>query len=210
MYPRICTPYLINHLANVHKTSQLSSMGTVPVWYMRSPSSVLILNSRCMLGTRLFGLQRTSSRFVFIPPAASLNFIPRRTRRILQQEAHSGQRSFRYQMSTRSDSQYEEFFRYTSGRWIWDEEQQLRDRFRRFDVPELQRVAAASVGASKCISMTKMAEGSFNKVFRLLMDNGRVAIARIPNPNAGPAYYTTASEVATMDFVGIPILFSTL
>lgn len=28
-----------------------------------------------------------------------------------------------------------------------------------------------------------------------------VVIARIPNPNAEPAGYTTASEVATMDFV---------
>ncbi|CZT06814.1 related to FMP29 Found in Mitochondrial Proteome [Rhynchosporium graminicola] len=32
------------------------------------------------------------------------------------------------------------------------------------------------------------------------MDNGSVAIARIPCPNAGPAFKTTASEVATMDF----------
>ena len=106
-----------------------------------------------------------------------------------------------YQMPTNSDSPYEEFFRYSSGRWIWDEEQQLRERFRKFNVPELQHVAAESVGARACVSMTKLAEGSFNKIFRLIMDNGKVAIARIPNPNAGPEYYTIASEVATMDFV---------
>jgi hypothetical protein len=41
-------------------------------------------------------------------------------------------------------------------------------------------------------------------VSRLVMDNGPVAIARIPNPNTGPAYRTTASQVATMDFVGFP------
>jgi hypothetical protein len=104
-------------------------------------------------------------------------------------------------MSTMLDSQYEDFFRYSSGRWIWDEEQQLLDRFRRFNVPELQRIAATSVGARECVSMIKLAEGSFNKVFRLVMNNGKVVIARIPNPNSGPAYYTTASEVATMDFV---------
>lgn len=28
------------------------------------------------------------------------------------------------------ESRYENFFRYTSGRWLWDEEQQLRDRYR--------------------------------------------------------------------------------
>ncbi|KAI9836106.1 MAG: hypothetical protein M1819_001722 [Sarea resinae] len=99
------------------------------------------------------------------------------------------------------NSQYDEFYRYTSGRWIWDEEQQLHDRFRRFNVPELQRVAARSIGARMCTGITKLAEGSFNKVFRLTMDDGKIVIARIPNPNAGPRYYTTASEVATMDFV---------
>ena len=66
---------------------------------------------------------------------------------------------------------------------------------------ELQRIAAESVEAQSCISITKLAEGGYNKVFRLVMDNGSVAIARIPNPNAGPAHKTTASEVATMDFV---------
>ena len=30
--------------------------------------------------------------------------------------------------------------------------------------------------------------------------------AKLPNPIAGPAYYTTASEVATREFVGIAIL----
>jgi len=100
-----------------------------------------------------------------------------------------------------SSSPYEHFFHYTSGRWLWDEESQLRERFLFFNVHELQRIAAESVGAQSCVSMTKLAEGGYNKVFRLVMDNGSVAIARIPNPNSGPAHKTTASEVATMDFV---------
>ncbi|KAH6723680.1 kinase-like domain-containing protein [Leptodontidium sp. MPI-SDFR-AT-0119] len=41
------------------------------------------------------------------------------------------------------------------------------------------------------------------------MDDGTIVIARIPNPNAGPPFKTTASEVATMDFartvLGIPV-----
>lgn len=104
-------------------------------------------------------------------------------------------------LSTKSTSHYEHFFRYTSESWLWDEENQLRERFRVFNVKELQRVAAESVGAQFCTFMTKLAEGGYNKVFKLVMDNGSVAIARIPNPNAGPAYKTTASEVATMEFV---------
>ena len=68
---------------------------------------------------------------------------------------------------------------------------------------ELQRIAAESVAADHCVEIEKLAEGSFNKIFRLVMDNGAVAIARVPNPNAGPPYFTTASEVATIDFVNI-------
>ncbi|KAE8355998.1 kinase-like domain-containing protein [Aspergillus coremiiformis] len=93
-----------------------------------------------------------------------------------------------------------DFYQYTSGRWLWDEEQQLRDRFSPFNISELQRVAVSSVGANKCVEITKLAEGSFNKTFKLIMDNGRNAIARIPHPIAGPRYYMTASEVATMEF----------
>ena len=98
----------------------------------------------------------------------------------------------------------EDFFRYTSGRWLWDEEHQLRDRYRAFNVGELQSSAAKAIGSDDCVSMTKLAEGGYNKVFRLLMNDGKTVLARIPNPNAGPPFYTTASEVATMEFVSSP------
>ena len=54
---------------------------------------------------------------------------------------------------------------------------------------------AAGVKVLKCV------EGQYNKVFILTMDNGFECVAKIPNPNAGPAYYLTASEVATRHFV---------
>lgn len=115
-------------------------------------------------------------------------------------------RFFQSKLSRKVDTfsksqQYEPFFRYTSGRWLWGEEEQLRERYRKFNVEELKRIAAESIGAKTCVSMNKLAEGGYNKVFRLVMDNGSIAIARIPCPNAGPAFKTTASEVATMDFV---------
>jgi len=46
-----------------------------------------------------------------------------------------------------------------------------------------------------------MAEGGFNKVFLLTMDDGHEVIARIPTPIAGPRHFTTTSEVATMNFL---------
>ena len=104
-------------------------------------------------------------------------------------------------MSDIIDLQYEGFFRYTSGRSLWDEKAGLQERYKRFHVEEPKRVAAASVGEQNCVSMIKLAEGGFNKVFRLVMDNSFDLVARISNPNAGPPFKTTASEVATMDFV---------
>ncbi|GIZ41529.1 hypothetical protein CKM354_000483000 [Cercospora kikuchii] len=35
----------------------------------------------------------------------------------------------------------------------------------------------------------------------MTMDNGKEVVAKLPNPNAGRQHFTTASEVATMDFV---------
>jgi hypothetical protein len=43
--------------------------------------------------------------------------------------------------------------------------------------------------------------GSYNKVFALNFDNGVEAIARLPTALAGAPFFTTASEVATMEFV---------
>ncbi|KAH7377624.1 kinase-like domain-containing protein [Pyrenochaeta sp. MPI-SDFR-AT-0127] len=96
------------------------------------------------------------------------------------------------------DCDYEDHYRYASGRWLWDEESQLRERYKRFNVSELKKVAAKSIGAQACVSISKLAEGGFNKVFRFVVDDGTIVIARIPNPNAGPPFKTTASEVASL------------
>ncbi|KAL4785991.1 kinase-like domain-containing protein [Aspergillus varians] len=94
----------------------------------------------------------------------------------------------------------DEFFKFTRGRFVVDEAENLRARETRFDLNTLARVAADSVGAAQCISVKKYPDGMFNKAFLLSMDNGREVVAKVPNPNAGVAHFTTASEVATMDF----------
>ncbi|KAK3710721.1 Phosphotransferase enzyme [Vermiconidia calcicola] len=103
----------------------------------------------------------------------------------------------------------EDYYRFTGGRWLWAEEARLLERYKKFSVPGLKHLAAEAVGARSCVSIFKLAEGGFNKIFRLSMDNGSVVIARIPNPNVGPAFKVMASEVATMDFarnvIGIPV-----
>lgn len=109
--------------------------------------------------------------------------------------------AFRRTLTTSADGDYERFYQYTSGRWLWDEEARLREHYKKFNVPALKHIAAKSVGAHDCISMTKFAEQDSGKLFRLEMDNGTVVIAKIPVPVSGPAFLSTASEVATTDFV---------
>ncbi|KAL8838293.1 MAG: hypothetical protein Q9170_002190 [Blastenia crenularia] len=83
----------------------------------------------------------------------------------------------------------------------FNEKERMAERYVRFNVPELMHIAAMAVGRDKCIDIMKVTEGGFNKVFLLTMNDGYEVIARIPTPIAGPAHYTTASEVATMDFL---------
>lgn len=103
-------------------------------------------------------------------------------------------------MPFRAPIETNSLFRYTSGRWLWNERQQLESRFRRFDVSSLQQATCRAVGANQCVSLEKIGEGNYNKAYRLATDDGQKVIAKIPHPNAGPPTLTTASEVATMEF----------
>lgn len=91
--------------------------------------------------------------------------------------------------------------RFTSGRWLWNERQQLACRYVKFDHSTLLKVAASAVGSKACTYVLKISEGQYNKLFQLTIDDRRDIIAKLPNPNAGRPHLTTASEVATMDFV---------
>ncbi|PLB44200.1 phosphotransferase enzyme family protein [Aspergillus steynii IBT 23096] len=99
--------------------------------------------------------------------------------------------------------------RFTSGRWLWREQEQLACRYVKFNLPKLVDVAASAIGSEACVRITKMTEGQYNKVFLLTMNDGREVVAKLPNPNAGRPHFTTASEVATMDFLrndlGLPV-----
>ncbi|KAF1832661.1 hypothetical protein BDW02DRAFT_459815, partial [Decorospora gaudefroyi] len=102
----------------------------------------------------------------------------------------------------------DQLYKYTSGRWLWNEEYQLSRRYVAFNLPGLLHVATQAMGAWSCVGVEKLPEGNFSKVFLMAMNDGREVVAKLPNPNAGRANFTTASEVATMDLVrnvlGVP------
>ncbi|KAF2763663.1 hypothetical protein EJ03DRAFT_379237 [Teratosphaeria nubilosa] len=98
---------------------------------------------------------------------------------------------------------------HTSGRWLGNEEVQTQCRWRKFNITELAQAAASAAGAHSCVKLAKLSEGSYNKAALLSMDNGKEIVAKLPNPNAGYDHFTTASEVATMDYgrnvLGVPV-----
>jgi hypothetical protein len=44
-------------------------------------------------------------------------------------------------VGTTDDSNSEDFFRYTSGRWLWDEAARLEERYKQFNIAELTQAA---------------------------------------------------------------------
>ncbi|KAH7914064.1 hypothetical protein BJ138DRAFT_1144560 [Hygrophoropsis aurantiaca] len=98
------------------------------------------------------------------------------------------------------------FYHYTSGYWLCNDKEHRAARSVTFNVPAFCRAAAEAVGAKAVIDMVKINE-SLNRVFLVRFDTGREAIARFPTPLAGPPHFTTASEVATMDFLRRQLAF---
>ncbi|KDQ08500.1 hypothetical protein BOTBODRAFT_148707 [Botryobasidium botryosum FD-172 SS1] len=86
-------------------------------------------------------------------------------------------------------------------RWLNNERAHPSIRRLDFNIEAPGDRAAKATGAAECTNMVFEAEGGFNRASRVIMDNGRQVIARIPFPNAGPQRITTQSQVATMDFV---------
>ncbi|KAJ5217349.1 hypothetical protein N7468_010357 [Penicillium chermesinum] len=103
-----------------------------------------------------------------------------------------------------------DLYEYQRYRWLSGNSEKLAMRYRKFNLQALLDTSVKAVGDGlSCVKLLKCVEGQFNKAFLLTMSNGLEIIARLPNPNAGPAFYTVASEVATRHFlrdkIGIPI-----
>ncbi|KAJ7202551.1 protein kinase subdomain-containing protein PKL CAK Fmp29 [Mycena pura] len=96
-----------------------------------------------------------------------------------------------------------DLFKYTSGRWLVNDELRRAERRRYFNVDELRRLAAESVERKPddVERLEKLAEGGFNRIFLITMRDGFRMVARIPYPATTPKYLAVASEVATLAFL---------
>lgn len=99
-------------------------------------------------------------------------------------------------------------FSYTSGRFLYNEQARLEERYVRFDVSALQTAVERHVNHGSIRSLVKISEGGFNRVLLATMDDGFRAIVKIPYWISVPKTYATASEVATLTYFrskGLPV-----
>ncbi|WEW56252.1 hypothetical protein PRK78_001691 [Emydomyces testavorans] len=132
---------------------------------------------------------------------SSLNFL----RKLKRPNAHT--RTFSRPMSSPPN---EHLFSYTSGRFLFNEKLRQKERYVRFNIEALKQLAAEHIQPShgKVVNITKLAEGGFNRVFLLTLEDGFHAIAKIPYHIAVPQRYATASEAATLELLrvkGVPV-----
>ncbi|KAG6850737.1 hypothetical protein H0H93_009360 [Arthromyces matolae] len=99
---------------------------------------------------------------------------------------------------------------YTSGRWVYNDALRHKERKVAFNVDGLRQLAAESVNRSptNVVSISKLAEGGFNRTFVIALRDGQQVVARVPYPMTVPHYFAVASEVATIEHQrsrGIPV-----
>ncbi|KAJ5139197.1 uncharacterized protein N7515_004045 [Penicillium bovifimosum] len=97
-----------------------------------------------------------------------------------------------------------DLFEYTSGRFLFNEELRRAERRIQFDVDALARAACHSAGrhVNDVASITKLAEGGFNRVLQVTFEDGYAVLARLPYKTTVPKYYAVASEAATLALLG--------
>ncbi|KAJ0424710.1 kinase-like domain-containing protein [Aspergillus carlsbadensis] len=95
----------------------------------------------------------------------------------------------------------EGLFKYTSGRFLVNEDDQFARRYRPFNLDALCDVAATAGGNTSRIAAIEKFEGGFSKALLMTKEDGSELIAKIPFGIAGPACLTTASEVGTLEYI---------
>lgn len=94
----------------------------------------------------------------------------------------------------------EDVFRYTTGRFLVNEEYELAKRYVRFDIDALCKLVSSLPSIGSSIVKIDKKEGGYNKALLLKAENGKKVIGKIPCINIVPPQYGTASEVAVLKF----------
>lgn len=92
-------------------------------------------------------------------------------------------------------------FRSTRYRSVTNEKEELAHRQVVLDLEELVKQAILATARRHYTAVAKDQDGTYSRVFWLMMDDHREVVVKIPTAKAGLPRYTTASEVATMEFL---------
>ncbi|SMR44111.1 unnamed protein product [Zymoseptoria tritici ST99CH_3D1] len=94
----------------------------------------------------------------------------------------------------------EDLYRYTNGSFLANEAKAFDRRYLKFNLDELCSIASRIGSISAVKEVVKM-EGGFCKALLMKKIDGTEIVAKLPFKIAGPAHYTTASEVAVLKYV---------
>ncbi|KAJ5159156.1 uncharacterized protein N7500_008807 [Penicillium coprophilum] len=152
-------------------------------------------------------LESLGVRFDFAGPCSQFGKLTlEKMRHILRYFSRSSKSIPRRMSSLRGNP---DLFEYTSGRFLFNEELRRAERRIQFDIDALARTACHSVGRNLngVASITKLAEGGFNRVLQITFDDGYTILARLPYKTTVP-HYAVASEAATLALLlahGVPV-----
>ncbi|KAL4804115.1 kinase-like domain-containing protein [Aspergillus unguis] len=90
---------------------------------------------------------------------------------------------------------------YTSGRWLRRDHLERKARYIHFDFAALSQKVVELCPGARSIQACRKLEGGFNRVFIFTLDTGDKIVAKLPFRHAGPAKWTTLSEVATVRYL---------
>ncbi|KAF9690849.1 hypothetical protein EKO04_011150 [Ascochyta lentis] len=136
-----------------------------------------------------------------MPLVLSLKAIGRRCWRTNERSA-SSQPSRALTLTCRGKSiNRDELLKYTNGRFLANEKQAFDRRYVNFDVDQLCAVAASTGGQHSPVRSIEKLEGGFSKALLLCKEDRSELIAKLPFTIAGPPKYTTASEVAVLQYL---------
>ncbi|KAF9007169.1 hypothetical protein BDQ17DRAFT_262223 [Cyathus striatus] len=133
---------------------------------------------------------------------------------LLQPSHRSGPRAISTtSSSSRASEAVDEhaIFKYTFGRCIINERDELQKRYVKFNIPALKKAAVDAVdGATSVVEFRRLMDARYNRMISLTMDNGQTVLAKLPYNNlVGPIEPIVESEVATTEFastkLGLPV-----
>ncbi|EZF24763.1 hypothetical protein H113_02767 [Trichophyton rubrum MR1459] len=95
----------------------------------------------------------------------------------------------------------DKLFEYTNGGFLVNEKSQFDRRYVKFNLNALCGLAATAGGQPSPVKAVEKMEGGFSKALLMEKENGVEIVTKVACRNAGPAVYTTESEVAILKYV---------